>query len=316
MDLQRIVFNNPIILRERARMKGLFGDVFQNDAKKINALMAGVDIGILKDIRCNVAETSEVEALGHKWSDWEVTKAATETAEGVKERTCSVCGETETESIAKLEPTTEPTTQPTTEPTTQPTTEPTTQPTTEPTTQPVIGNPFEDVMKDDYYYVPVLWAVTHDPVITNGTSETTFSPSAKCTRGQMVTFLWRAAGKPMPASAANPFNDVVVGDYFYNAVLWAVEQDITKGTSETTFSPYDTVTRGQTVTFLWRLAKQPVGNTVNPFADVPTDAYYTNAVLWAVQERITKGTSNTTFSPSEPCSRAQIVTFLYRDLER
>ena len=133
-----------------------------------------------------------------------------------------------------------------------------------------------------------------------------------CTRAQMVAFLWRAEGSPEPASANCPFTDVAQNAYYYKAVLWAVEQGITAGTSATTFGSDDIVTRGQAVTFLWRAAGKPETTTTNPFADVTTDAYYYDAVLWAVEKGVTAGTSATTFSPSAPCNRAQIVTFLYR----
>ena len=175
---------------------------------------------------------------------------------------------------------------------------------------------FIDVATDQYYYEPVLWAVNHDPQITAGTSATTFSPSNPCTRGQIVTFLWRANGQPEPTITKNPFTDVKSSDYFYKAVLWAVEKEITAGTSKTTFSPNDTVTRAQTVTFLWRAEGKPAVQTKNPFTDVPAGEYYTDAVLWAVKHEVTAGTSATTFSPANPCTRAQIVTFLFRDLTK
>ncbi len=175
-------------------------------------------------------------------------------------------------------------------------------------------NPFQDVKEDVYYYDPVLWAVNHDPVVTTGTDATHFSPSKDCTRAQMVTFLWRAAGEPKPASTKNPFKDVKKGAFYYNAVLWAVEQGITTGTSKTTFGPDTTVTRAQTVTFLWRMEGEPTVKAENPFQDVKSGQYYTNAVLWAVKNGITTGKSATSFAPGDPCTRAQIVTFLYRDL--
>ena len=177
-------------------------------------------------------------------------------------------------------------------------------------------NPFKDVKKDAYYYDPVLWAVNHDPQITAGTAADAFSPNNPCTRGQIVTFLWRAKGCPEPTITKNPFTDVKASDYFYKAVLWAVEKEITAGTSKTTFSPAATVTRAQTVTFLWRAEGKPAVKTANPFKDVPAGQYYTDAVLWAVKNEITAGTSATTFSPANPCTRAQIVTFLYRDLAK
>ena len=172
-------------------------------------------------------------------------------------------------------------------------------------------NPFVDVKQGDYYYDAVQWAVGKK--ITSGTSATTFTPDGICTRAQTVTFLWRSQGSPKAAGAENPFTDVSKDAYYYDAVLWAVAQGITNGTSATTFSPDATVTRGQTAAFLWRVAKQPQADqTANPFADVTQDAYYYNAVLWAVAKEITNGTSSTTFSPDQGCTRAQIVTFLWR----
>lgn len=170
---------------------------------------------------------------------------------------------------------------------------------------------FIDVPANAYYYDAVAWAVENS--ITNGTSATTFSPEETCTRAQTVTFLWRAAGSPAPRSSVNPFTDVQPGAYYYEAVLWAVENGITNGTSDTTFSPDDTVTRGQTVTFQHRAAGSPAASG-GTFADVAADAYYASAVQWAVANGITNGTSNTTFSPDDPCTRGQIVTFLYRDM--
>ncbi len=169
---------------------------------------------------------------------------------------------------------------------------------------------FIDVLPGAYYYDAVEWAVAEG--ITNGITATTFCPDMVCTRAQMVTFLWRAAGSPAPESSEMPFKDVAAGTYYYNAVLWAVENGITNGTSATTFSPDATVTRAQTVTFLWRMKKAPDATGKMVFSDVKQDAYYTEAVLWAVEEGITNGTSATTFSPDAGCTRAQIVTFLYR----
>ena len=169
---------------------------------------------------------------------------------------------------------------------------------------------FTDVADKAYYRDAVEWAV--DNGITKGTTATTFSPNATCTRAQAVTFLWRAAGSPEPETRTMPFTDIPVGSYYYDAVLWAVENGITKGTSDTTFSPNMTCTRAQIVAFLWRSEKSPAAGTANPFADVKSTAYYADAVLWAVKENITKGTTNTTFSPDADCTRAQIVTFLYR----
>ena len=176
------------------------------------------------------------------------------------------------------------------------------------------GNPqtgvFVDVATGSYYEDAVDWAVENG--ITKGTDDTHFSPDGICTRAQAVTFLWRAAGSPKPEPRAMPFTDVPVGSYYYDAVLWAVENGITKGTSDTTFSPNMTCTRAQIVAFLWRSEKSPAAGIANPFADVKSTAYYADAVLWAVKENITKGTTSTTFSPNADCTRAQIVTFLWR----
>ena len=176
------------------------------------------------------------------------------------------------------------------------------------------GNPqtgvFVDVATGSYYEDAVDWAVENG--ITQGTDDTHFSPDGICTRAQAVTFLWRAAGSPKPETRTMPFTDVPAGSYYYDAVLWAVENDITKGTSDTTFSPNMTCTRAQIVAFLWRSEKSPAAGTANPFADVKSTAYYADAVLWAVKENITRGTTNTTFSPDADCTRAQIVTFLWR----
>lgn len=173
--------------------------------------------------------------------------------------------------------------------------------------------PFSDVNPSDYYYSAVCWAVQNG--ITSGTSETTFSPNAGCTRAQVVTFLWRAAGSLEPESTSNPFTDVKSDRYYYKAVLWAAENGITTGTSAATFSPNATCTRAQVVTFLWRYEKSPSPITANnPFSDVKPTQYYYEAVLWAAETNVTAGTSATTFSPNATCTRAQVVTFLYRDL--
>ena len=174
-------------------------------------------------------------------------------------------------------------------------------------------NPFKDVSENDYFYDAVLWAV--DKGITSGTSATIFDANKNCTRAEMVTFLWRAAGKPEPTSHINPFTDVKADSYYYKAVLWAVENGITKGTSDTTFSPNATCTRGQTATFLYRYAGSPAVSGRNYFNDVNATNYYYDAVVWAASEGITTGTSATTFSPADFCTRGQIVTFLYRYLK-
>ena len=173
-------------------------------------------------------------------------------------------------------------------------------------------NPFTDVKKGDYFYDAVLWAV--EEKITTGMTADMFAPYGVCTRAQMVTFLWRAMGSPAPKTTSCSFVDVSADAYYYDAVLWGVEEGVIKGTSETTFSPNETVTRCQTVTFLWRNAEQPKTTTACAFTDIVEGAYYYEAVLWAAEEKVTNGTSATTFSPEDPCLRGQIVTFLYNYL--
>ena len=174
--------------------------------------------------------------------------------------------------------------------------------------QPSVFN-FADVQQNSYYYNAVQWAAAQG--ITSGTTPTIFSPDKVCTRAEAVTFLWRANGSPSPAGNTNPFTDVTSGEYYYDAVLWAVENGIVSGTSVTSFSPNAIVTRGQTVSFLYRAAGSPMVNENLPFSDVLGDSYYANAVKWAVSENVTSGTSVTASSPDRSCTRAQIVTFLY-----
>ena len=172
-----------------------------------------------------------------------------------------------------------------------------------------IVNPFTDVKSTDYFYDAVLWAVENG--VTNGTTATKFSPNMICTRAQMVTFLWRAAGSPS-ARGTMPFKDVARNAYYYDAVLWAWNNGVTLGTSATTFSPDMNVTRAQVVTLLYRYKGSPAVTGSIPFTDVPAGEWYYDAVRWATANEITQGTSATTFSPMDNCTRAQIVTFLYR----
>ena len=172
---------------------------------------------------------------------------------------------------------------------------------------------FEDVPEGSFFYEPVQWAV--EKGITNGKTETTFDPEGVCMRAHVVTFLWRAMGSPEPESTVNPFTDVDADDYFYKAVLWAYEKGITTGTTATTFDPEGECNRAQVVTFLWRaMGKPEAENAENPFTDVETGKFYTDAVLWAVENNITNGMGDGTFGVEEPCNRAQVVTFLYRTL--
>ena len=229
-----------------------------------------------------------IPAAGHDWDGGEVTREPSVSDRGERTYTCLRCGELRRESIDKL-------------------------PAPEPEPEPV-ENPFADVRDDAFYFGPVLWAV--EKGITSGTSAVTFSPDAVCTRAQVVTFLWRAAGEPLPESRENPFADVGSEAYYYNAVLWAVEKGITSGTSPVSFSPEAPCTRAQVVTFLWRAETMPEPESgFNPFEDVAADAYYRMAVLWAMENGITMGLSDSLFGPDAPCTRGQIVTFLYRNFE-
>ena len=284
--------------------------------------------------------TDEVPALGHNFGDWYVTKEATEEAEGEEQRDCSRCDKSETRSIPKLDHVHDYTSV-------------VTDPTcteggyttytcscgdsyvtdevpalghdyedgscnrcgeTDPDYKEPVENPFTDVKESDYFLEPVLWAV--DNGITAGTGNGKFSPEDTCTRAQVVTFLWRACGKPAPKLIFNPFNDVTPADYFYDAVLWAVENGITSGTGNGKFSPDDPCTRGQVVTFLWRaMDKVEPESDENPFVDVKEADYFYQPVLWAVENKITAGTGNGKFSPEDPCTRGQVVTFLYRTMK-
>lgn len=169
---------------------------------------------------------------------------------------------------------------------------------------------FTDVSVKEYYFDAIAWAVKN--AITEGVNDTIFAPGASCTRAQMVTFLWRANGSPEPTVTELPFTDVAVDAYYAKAVLWAVENGITTGTNDTTFDPDGVVTRAEAVTFLWRAAGNPAADG-KLFADVESTKYYAEAVRWAVANGVTKGVSDTSFAPGSACTRAQIVTFLYRD---
>lgn len=228
------------------------------------------------DSNCNIC--NKERAVSHRFGDFVYNNDATESSDGTQTRTCTECGYAET-FIAEGT---------------------------------MWTNPFIDVKEGDFYYVATLWAVNTG--ITAGTSKNTFSPDAPCTRSQIATFLWRAAGYPEPDNSSMPFNDVKPEDYYYKAVQWAVQNGITAGTSKNTFSPNAPCTRSQIATFLWRAAGEPkpASNSM-PFKDVKSGEFYYNAVLWAVGNGITAGTSKNTFSPDAPCTRAQIVTFLYRN---
>ena len=178
---------------------------------------------------------------------------------------------------------------------------------------PDLPNPFSDLAPSDFCYDAVMWAVGRD--ITGGIGNYTFGPNLPCTRAQAVTFLWRAAGSPEPETRAMPFTDVPVGSYYYNAVLWTVENGITEGTSDTMFSPDDTCSRAQIVTFLWRAGGSPAASGNSAFTDVASDAYYAAAVIWAEKNDITGGIGGGLFGSNNNCTRGQIATFIYRSVK-
>lgn len=213
----------------------------------------------------------------HEWNEWMVTMPPTFETAGEQRRFCAMCGKEEFQIIDML------------------------------------PHPFVDVDQGKYYEDAVVWAVTNR--VTNGIDSTHFAPNAVCNRGQVVTFLWRAAGEPESESENNPFADVKEDAFYFKAVLWAVENGITNGTSENTFSPTDYCTRGQVATFLWRTMNQPsISGIKNPFVDVDQGKYYYESVLWAAEANVTKGVDETHFAPNDSCTRGQIVTFLYRAL--
>ena len=242
-----------------------------------------------------VAQTA-VAATGHSYDGGQVTIEATCTEAGLLTYTCASCGDTKTEAISANghsyadgfctdcgaeDP-----------------------------NAPFEAPPFTDVPENAYFAEAVYWAVRRN--ITLGTSETTFSPDAICTRAHVVTFLWRAAGEPRAVNRSNPFRDVKQDAYYYEAVLWAVESGITTGVSPDRFSPDAGCTRAQAVTLLWRSVGKPEMDGSTTFRDVKEGDYFHSSVLWALANGVTNGTSGTTFSPNDSCTRAQIVTFLYR----
>ena len=171
-------------------------------------------------------------------------------------------------------------------------------------------NPFSDVAENRFYYEPVLWAAEN--AIAQGYEDGTFQPEGNANRAEVVTFLWRAAGCPEPTSSENPFKDVAEGRFYYKAVLWAVEEGITKGVEADKFAPEAECSRGEIVTFLYRVAETPEAAGDNPFKYVEKGRYYYDAVLWAVEEEITNGVEADAFAPAKACTRGEIVTFLYR----
>lgn len=230
-----------------------------------------------------VKRGTRLPATGHTWGEWEVVKEATETEDGLKERTCSVCGEEENEVIPA-------------------------------TGDDAFKNPFDDVNENDWYYKAVLWGAENKVVA--GISNTQFVPAANCTRAQIVAFLWRAAGRPAATSADCPFTDVASTEYYYEAMLWAVEKGIAKGYTNTLFAPDATCTRAEMATFIWRLeGKHAPEGTENPFIDVDGSQWYASAAQWTYENGIVSGydlEEGKAFAPTNTIARAETVTMLYR----
>ena len=219
--------------------------------------------------------TDYTSPLGHRYDEGVISKEPTLTAMGRITYTCTGCGDTYQEMI------------------------------------PMLTNPFEDIDDQAYYFAPVIWAVNAG--ITSGIDETHFGPALVCNRAQVVTFLWRAAGKPEPVTADNHFMDVPAGCFYEKAVLWAFENGITRGTDASHFSPDLSCNRAQVVTFLHRFRGCPEPTVTAVFPDVAEGSFYHRAVLWAAERGITVGMDGGLFRPELACNRAQIVTFLYRD---
>lgn len=274
-----------------------------------------------RDCKCKLTWNLNdcAETRTHYYDNGAVTKEATETADGEITYTCYVCSRTKTEIIPALGGSTEPAIPPDSTDKDKPadTSKPdapidpvkplgSSDKNDKPTTP---ENPFIDVSRRAYYYDAVLWAA--DKGITTGTGDATFSPDQTCQRGQVVMFLWRAMGEPEPMTM-NAFADVSGDTYYAKAVAWAAENGVTGGMGDGKFAPAESVTRGQFVTFLWRAAGKPAAKNDAAFTDVSQNAYYAEAVAWGYENGITTGTGDTTFSPDTVCTRAQIVTFLYR----
>lgn len=270
---------------------------------------------------CGVFQTETIPMLpDHTFGSWTVSAAPTCTSDGSQTRVCAVCGHTETQAIPAAGHSwasayTVDVAPAYSHPGSQSIHCTSCDAVKDSTILPAKLNPFEDVAPgpDSYYYDAVLWALDHD--VTTGTDETHFSPFDICTRAQVVTFLWRSAGSPEPKTPVSAFSDVQDSSaFYYKAVLWAAENNITTGTDSEHFTPNATVTRGQFVTFLWRFSKNPVHNGANPFTDIAPgpDSFYYDAVLWACERGITTGVETNLFAPAAPCQRGQTVTFLYR----
>lgn len=225
---------------------------------------------------CGKILEEALPATGHSWDNGEITTAPTRFHQGCMTYTCTSCGDTYEEILSVIDG----------------------------------GNPFVDVSEDAFYANPVLWAL--DRGITTGTDDVHFEPERSCTRGEVITFLWRAAGSPESSHGDCPFVDVNANQYYYDAILWGIENGIVKGLDETHYGPDDSCTRAQVVTFLWRSAGSPEAKAESAFTDVLSVRYALTAITWAAENKITTGVGGSCFAPDDSCSRGQIVTFLYR----
>ena len=224
-----------------------------------------------------LAGEETIAKLGHDWDDGTVLQEATYLDDGSIMYSCRRCHETKTETIPKKE------------------------------------NPFVDVLAGDYFFKPVMWAISQKPPVTKGTDDTHFSPHADCTREQIVTFLWAANGKPEPQTTESNFSDVTPNDWFFKAVMWASENKIASGMGGGIFGVGQSCTRAQAMTFLWASEGKPAPNsTESPFDDVTPNDWFFKSILWAAENGITKGVGDGLFGVNNTCTRAQIMTFLYK----
>lgn len=224
-----------------------------------------------------LAGVEMTDALGHAWNEGEVIVAENYLQAGEMKYTCNRCGATKTEEIPRK------------------------------------TNPFEDVAEEDYFFTPVMWAISQDPQVTSGVDATHFAPHNNCTREQIVTFLWAAAGKPEPAGTGNSFTDVKPDAWYYKAVMWAVEHQITAGFPDGSFGVSQSCTRAQAMTFLWASMNRPTPETSeSPFFDVKEGDWFYNPILWAAEHQITAGIGDGLFGVDYTCTRCQIMTFLYK----
>jgi hypothetical protein len=259
---------------ETRPVEALGHDLVHHEAKPATCTEAGWDT-YDTCTRCDYTSYEEIPAPGHDWNEGEVTVAATHQAVGEMRYTCARCQAERKEEIAKL------------------------------------PNPFVDVLDGDYFFDPVMWALDHQ--VTAGVDDTHFGPNNDCTREQIVTFLWAANGKPEPAGTESPFSDVASDAWYYKPVMWAVEHGYTSGMGDGSFGVGQACTRAQAMTFLWASKGKPAPSSMeSPFGDVSSGDWFCKPILWAAENGITKGIGNGLFGVNHTCTRAQIITFLYK----